>query len=145
MFISGMEVRSSLIFGRIWIDIVGLCVYSQTSVGLGDFVDEKYFQSFCWHYVKSWLDNVLLSCQQLLFLLFQRLLPLRMEIYYWVDVSMAWFQNFYTLIKMKFFIIVGVFVLKVPLCINLWGCLFVLFNHLTEKIASWLKFPKMGL
>ena len=46
-FISGMEVISSLIFGRVWIYTIDLCVYVHIGAGWAHYDDESNSQSFC--------------------------------------------------------------------------------------------------
>ena len=47
IFNLGLEVRSSLIFERICIGKVDLCVYVSVGAGLDHYGDERYFQSLC--------------------------------------------------------------------------------------------------
>ena len=47
IFLLGTEVRSSLIFERICIGKVDLCVYVSVGDSLDYYGDERYLQSFC--------------------------------------------------------------------------------------------------
>ena len=79
IFLLGMEVRSYLSFERIWIGTVDLCVYGCIGASLYHSGDERYCQSVCWKLVQSWLKIVLFSCLHLMFIGFQILLQLWIE------------------------------------------------------------------
>ena len=96
----GTEVRSSLIFERICIGKVDLFVDVSDGAGLDHYGDERYFQSFYWQYFQSGLNNVLLSCINLLFIGFQILLQLWIEMYCIAGVSVACIQIVLALVKM---------------------------------------------
>ena len=54
MFLLGVEVRSSLIFGMIWIGFGDLCSYGHVGASLDHYGDERHCQSYG-ELVSMWL------------------------------------------------------------------------------------------
>ena len=87
IFLLVIVVRSSLIFEMVLIDNSYLCGYVHVGAGWFHSYYESYCQSLCLQWVQSWLNNVLVLFQNMIFIGFQRLLQLWIEIYWIVVLS----------------------------------------------------------